>query len=415
MTRKLLVLTKKWLRPMFLGMAILLSSNVALGQLSGTVSIGTGGTYTTWSSFATALSTNGHSGGLTVDILSDLTESNIVYLKSTSTGSSTNTITINGNNKKLTSSSENAALILDGLDYVTIKELVIDKTSTATNVKGIQLMNGADYNTIDKCTIYFSALTASNSSTSTGGAYVVISNSTTALLSSSVTYAGIYNAIQNCKMYTRSGSPGPTAGVFINGSSSRYTSNPTNNTVKDNTIENFFYYGMYTTYTNGDQFVDNNISRANSTTNNISATAMVFYSTYTYSTNRSTKIEGNYVHDLPFEGSTNSGPTTLYGVYSLYNIGNSTNYFTIEKNRFEDIYSTNMYAGYNAYSSHTKLASNTVKSWVTAGFFYGWWNGYNSGVTLAQKNGIYDCFSTNTSYAIKFTRPVPFFANKVNS
>jgi hypothetical protein len=102
MTRKLLVLTKKWLRPMFLGMAILLSSNVALGQLSGTVSIGTGGTYTTWSSFATALSTNGHSGGLTVDVLSDLTESNIVYLKSTSTGSSTNTITINGNNKKLT-------------------------------------------------------------------------------------------------------------------------------------------------------------------------------------------------------------------------------------------------------------------------------------------------------------------------
>jgi hypothetical protein len=48
-------------------------------------------------------------------------------------------------------------------------------------VKGIQLMNGADYNTIDKCTIFFSALTLSNASISTGGAYVVISNSATAM------------------------------------------------------------------------------------------------------------------------------------------------------------------------------------------------------------------------------------------
>jgi len=260
-----------------------------------------------------------------------------VYLKSASTGSSTNTITINGNNKKLTSSAANAALILDGLDYVTIKELVIDKTSTATNVKGIQLMNGADYNTINKCTIYFSALTVANTSTLSGGAYVVIANSTTALLSSSTTYAGIYNTIQNCKMYTVAGSPGPTAGVFINGSSSLYTSNATNNTVKGNTIENFHSLGVYTTYTNGDQVTDNNISRANSSSNNMATTSFVISSRYTYGTDRATKIDGNFVHDLPFVGSTNAGPSMLYGVYSIYNIGNATNYFTIEKNRFEDI------------------------------------------------------------------------------
>ncbi len=128
--------------------------------------------------------------------------------------------------------------------------------------------------------------------------------------------------------------------------------------------------------------------------------AFVFYSNYTYSTNRSTKIDGNFVHDLPFAGSTTAGPTTLYGVYSTYNIGNATNYFTIEKNRFEDIYSTNMYAGYNAYNTNTKLASNVINSWITNGFFYGWYNLYNAGVTLAQKNGTYDCFSTNTSYGI---------------
>jgi hypothetical protein len=72
MLKNYVIFTKKWLRPMILGAAILLSSNVALGQLSGTVSEGPGGKYTTWSSFSSALSASGHSGGLTVNVLSDL-------------------------------------------------------------------------------------------------------------------------------------------------------------------------------------------------------------------------------------------------------------------------------------------------------------------------------------------------------
>ncbi len=251
-------------------------SSTAYGQLSGTKTLGAGGDYTTWSALATAISGNGLSGDLTVNVISNLTSTASITLVNNATNptSATRQITIDGKGFKLSSNNAHAALILDGIDYVTLKDYTIDQSTTTINAKGIQLMNAADYNTIDKCTIFFSAMNTASTSTSTGGAYVVISNSTTALLSSSATYAGIYNTIQNCKMYTMTGSPGPTAGVFINGSSSRYTSNPTNNTVKGNTIENFHYYGVYTTYTNGDQFTDNNISRANTSSNNMASTCI---------------------------------------------------------------------------------------------------------------------------------------------
>lgn len=392
---------KNRIRLLTLGIFISATS-FSFSQISGTKTLGSGGDYSSWADLSNEIQTNGVNGKLTVEVISNLSSSSSVILKgnASNSSSSTNSITVDGKGYKLSSSHGHAALILDGIDYVTIKNYTIDQGTTLSNAKGIQLMNGADYNTIENCTIHFSGMNTANTSTATGGAYVVISNSSTALLFSSTTYAGSYNTIRDCKMSTLGGSPGPTTGIFINGSNSRYTSNPTNNTIEGNTIENFYYYGLYTTYTNGDQFIDNEISRANSTTNNMSPTAMVVYSTYTYSTNRSTKIEGNYIHDLPFLGAINSGPTTLYGVYSLYNIGNSTHYFTIEKNQFRDIYSTNMYAGYNAYNTNTKLVANEIHNWDVGGFFYGWWNGYNAGKTIASKNGIYDCFSTNISYGI---------------
>ena len=157
---------------------------------------------------------------------------------------------------------------------------------------------------------------------------------------------------------------------------------------------------MYTTYTNGDQFTGNDISRVNATSNNMSATGMSFYSSYTYSTNRSTKIDGNRVHDIPFTGAGKVGPTAFYGVYSLYNYGNSTNYYTIEKNEFVDMYATTVYAGYNLYNQNMRGISNLVDNWDAGGSHYGWYNLYNSGKTFANKNKTINCFSTNTSYGV---------------
>ena len=189
---------KSHLRLLAMGVFALVSTS-AYAQLSGTKTLGTGGDYTTWADLATAISSNGVNGNLTINVTSNLTSTKSITLVNNATNptSATQKITIDGKGFKLTSNHDTAALVLNGIDYVTLKDYTIDQGTTLSRAKGIQLMNGADYNTIDKCTIFFSAMNTANTSISTGGAYVVISNSFTALSSASSTYAGSYNTIQN--------------------------------------------------------------------------------------------------------------------------------------------------------------------------------------------------------------------------
>ena len=149
-------------------------------------------------------------------------------------------------------------------------------------------------------------------------------------------------------MSTRSGSQGPTAGIYVNGATSSYTSAASDNTFKNNTIENFYVYGIYLRYTNGEQILNNDISRKNATGSS-SSTLYGIYSFYSRATDRSVVIDGNRVHDLPFEGAT-TGPSTFYGIYSFYNYGSSTNFFKIENNTFKDIIASRLYVGYNLYN-----------------------------------------------------------------
>ena len=162
MTKNYVLIMKKLSVQLFALALMFLSSGIVRAQLSGTVTIGSGGSYASWSAFASDLTSKGVNGALTVNVLNDLSQSSIVYLK-TSTTTSTNTITINGNKKKLSSSNNDAAIILDGIDYVTIDGLIIDKTTSSIDAKGIQFMNGADYNKIINSTINMSQLTTSTS------------------------------------------------------------------------------------------------------------------------------------------------------------------------------------------------------------------------------------------------------------
>ena len=133
------------------------AATTSYAQLSGTKTLGTGGDYTTWANLATAISSNGVSGDLTVEVISDLTSSASITLKNNATNptSSTKKITIDGKGKKLTSNHNDAALVLDGIDYLTLKDYTIDQATTSSDVKGIQFMGGANYNTIDGVKIEF--------------------------------------------------------------------------------------------------------------------------------------------------------------------------------------------------------------------------------------------------------------------
>ncbi len=371
-------------------------SGWASAQISGTVTLGTGGTYSDWGALASAISTNGVSGALTVNVISDVTTSSTVTFTQNSSNptSSTKSITINGGGYKLSSSATNAAIVLSGMDYMTIDNVVIQKTGTGTTQFGVIFTAGADYNTISKCTIEYTALTSGSTA---GGAYVAFTNSTSSATSmSSSTYAGSYNTIEkNLMRTTNSNSPGPTYGVIDYGSSSLYSYSPTNNTIKGNTIENFYYYGLFTYYTNGDQFTDNDISRANSTSNTGYSLNYGVYCYYTYSTNRSTTIKGNYIHDLPFKGATSGYSSTFYGMYVYRGYGNSTNYLDVSENTFQNIVcNSSNYIVYGYYNYYTKYNANKVLKWKSLGtssYHYGFYMYYHYNDHIFTNNLIRDC------------------------
>src|SRR5690606_38709381 len=88
-------------------------------------------------------------------------------------GSSVNTVTFNGNGETMTSTSttsDRSLILLDGADYVTIENFNFVTQSDINNFV-IQLINNADFNTIDNCVF---DMTSTISSTSAANAAVVV-------------------------------------------------------------------------------------------------------------------------------------------------------------------------------------------------------------------------------------------------
>ncbi len=382
---KNILLTLIW--SMFLGFSQLNA------QLTGTVTVGTGGTYTTYEALATAITNSGiGTGGLTVNVTSNLTSVNMVSFSQNATNPSTSsrTVKINGNGFTFFNANANAAFDFNGMDYVTIENLTIDKTGTSALQSVIIMRAAADYNTIQKCTLQFSAVTVGSTA---GGAYIALSNSTTSVtVNNTTSHNGSYNTIsQNLMRTTNSGAPGPTYGITTRGGTSVYTTTPSNNTISNNRIQNFFFYGLYTYYTNGDQFLNNDISRDNVTSNTANTSIWMSHAYFTYSTNRSTKIEGNNFHDLPFKGATVGSTGVVYGFYGFYNYGTSTNYFSLSNNTFQNIAcGTTNYTTYMWYNYFVNMSGNKVIGWnsLGTGAHYGFYTYYTYD-DLIFNNNIY--------------------------
>jgi len=343
----------------------------ASAQLNGSYTINsgtaTGGTnYQTWTAFATDITTKGVNGKVTVTVQTDVTTSTQTVFGAISGASSTNTITIDGGSKILSYNGSYEVISFTGADYVTIKNLTIQHTSTSTLSSGIRFSSGSDYNTIDNCIIEFTAMT------STGGssAYIYFSQSQGSPSSATSTSPGKYNTVSNCTMRTTGSNPaGPYFGIAVNGNTSTYSGTADNNSFLKNKIQNYYYYAVFNYYTNGNQFIDNDISRSNATSSSaISTNLYGIYSYYTYSTNRSTAYKNNNFHDLPYLNASSSSTTNyiayFYGLYAFYNYGNTSNTsipFLVEGNTFKNImvyyYS---YTFYMYYDYIVDLKSNTI-------------------------------------------------------
>jgi hypothetical protein len=120
-------------------------------------------------------------------------------------------------------------------------------TTTTEYGFGIQLMNDADHNTVENCTI-----TMTNVSTSSNYAGIVINGSAT-----SPTAVGTSNCDSN--LIVGNTIDGGYAGITLVGNGS--TSEIYGNKVLNNTIKDFYTYGIYINGNVGSIIANNNISR----------------------------------------------------------------------------------------------------------------------------------------------------------
>jgi len=211
--------------------------------------------------------------------------------------SAVNTITFNGNGRTVSDNgaavtAQRAVFKLDGADYVTMNNFIIN-TGAGTYGYGVQMLNDADNNTVSNCTI-----NTNNSSTSTTNYAGVLINST----ASAITTAGA----SLCDNNTVSGNTinGGLAGVAIVGNTT--TSQVFGNRVLNNTITDFYNYGIYINGNVGTLIEGNDISRP------LRSTVTIFYGVFFTTISTNTIVNKNKFHD-PFAGN----PASTAAAYAV--------------------------------------------------------------------------------------------------
>lgn len=368
---------KKNLTGLLLFTFLLLSS--LNGQISGTVSINSvnaasNSNFKNWYSFWRNLqglsrsdggpSTGaGVSGPVTVNVGSDLIETQTIDFGTISGVSSTNTISINGNNKIVEYSGNYEVIRFSGADYIKIQNLIIRHAgSRASRSTCVRFFDGSDYNSLSFCTLEFSGLTTVSTD---GSAYVAFSPFDTLFQRTSSVLTGRYNRIAgNLMRTTNTGSAGPAYGVAICGISTGYSSNEHNNTIAYNTIQNFYYTAISVINGNGNQLVGNSISRANSSSKNCNSVLYGIVLKENYGSTRSTRVGANTIQNIPFSGaSASNGVDEFYAISALGNYGSSSLPLLVDSNTIKNIAAYSRFQAGNFRSTdYAQVLNNSVSA-----------------------------------------------------
>lgn len=298
--------------------------------------------FISFSSLADALMNYGICGNVVVDVAGTAnTYTEQVWLDEIPGTSSSATVTINGNGNNLqflsTSSGERATVTLNGTDWLTIDSLNITALGGSGDYGfGVILTNNADHNTFSNCII-----TAADDQTSSNFAGFAITGS----LTSATTYgqSGNYNTIEGNTIH------GGYYGITCQGESSDSTNG---NIIRNNTIEDFYYYGAYVYYSRDLEFSGNDVSRAGRTTTTTLYAVRFYY-------NMSSKIVGNKIHD-GFTGTPTSTSTSYY-MYIITMDGTASNPTLIANNMVYNTESDGTTFGmYFSNFNNAIIAHNTV-------------------------------------------------------
>lgn len=255
--------------------------------------------------------------------------------------SSTNTITINGNGNTLanaaTVSAERATLLLDGADHFVFDSLNVD-ASAGTFGYAIQLTNSADSN-VFKNGVYSTQANV----TSINYSAVVMSGSLTSATSTG--QSGNYNTFENNEIV------GGYYGLTMNATSN--TVRESGNKAINNTIRDFYLYGVYLRAQEDAVIEGNDIHRMNRTVNS------TFYGIYLINDCPGTLISKNRIHD-----NATNGPTTgsAYAINSSTVSGTTAKPIRVVNNAIYNMNSTGIhYTIYNlGTTSNWQLYNNTI-------------------------------------------------------
>lgn len=287
--------------------------------------------------------------GITGPVVFNVTTTNATYneqviIPQVTGASATNTITFKGNGNTLaytsTNTNERAVVKLNGADHIIFDSLVIKATGTTTSEYGygIQLINNADSNIFRKCIV---ATDVSLSSSNYTG--VAISASATSATSSGSTLC-------DGNLFTGNTITGGYYGMTMVGGSDSYI---TGNSFVNNTIKDFYYYGIYASYTDSALIEGNTITRPDRISVN------TFYGIYFLYGTTSARVSKNKLFN-PM-GGDNAVTSSMYGIYLDDADGTASAPNTISNNLLYDFNgSGSIYAFYQYSAAYARYYHNTV-------------------------------------------------------
>lgn len=312
---------------------------------AGTYTIGAGGTYPTFTA-AFAAAACGVSGPVVFQVLSNSAPFNEQLVINPIPGmSATNTITVKGNNNTLSFATTDVnlrhTLHLNGADYLRFEDLIIEAAGTTAGW-GVRLSNDANNNTFKRCVIK----TSETSTSSNYAAFTLTQSPTAATGTQTGTASNLL--IDSCQII------GGYYGLCLNGNGLTMTGRPTNNTVRNTSISNFYYYGVYA-------YGQDNLVLEYNDVNRLTRSAVTTcYGVYTYGRNPGMKLVGNRIHDL--QGSLGTTAFTAYVIYLSSTSGTAANPVLVANNAIYNINNlgNTLYGLYLASADTLDVLHNTV-------------------------------------------------------
>jgi hypothetical protein len=339
----------------------------------GTYTIGSGGSYPNFTA-AFAAASCGVAGPVVFQVLPNSGPYNEqLEIQEIPGMSATNTITVKGNFNTLTFATTNSnqrhTLFLNGADYLRFEDLTIEAAG-ATAGWAVRMNSNADFNTFKRCVIK----TSETSTSSSFSAFTLTTSPTSAAGTHSGTASNLL--IDSCQII------GGYYGLSLNGSGTNLAAGrPSNNTVRNSTISNFYFYGVYATGQNNLVIDNNDFNRMSR------STVSTCYGVYNSGRNPGFKFTRNRIHDLG--GSAGVSNFIAYPIYGTGLTGTSSNRMLIANNAIYNVNNGTSTVGgiYMSSSDTMDVYHNTIDLNVSTATATGSvWGAYFSGINFSNVN-----------------------------